>query len=72
MLVLTRRPTERLVITGPAVIEVLEVRGSAVRFGVTADAADQIVREEVMGQRHGKPEEFLQEAVEAAARGGRV
>jgi carbon storage regulator len=47
MLVLTRKPTERIVIGDCITVEVLEVRGNKVRLGVTAPKSLPVHRLEV-------------------------
>lgn len=44
MLVLARKPNERLVIDGRIEVEVLEIRGNRVRLGVTAPRDMQVSR----------------------------
>jgi carbon storage regulator len=48
MLVLTRKVGERLVIGGSVVVEVLEVRGGRVRFGIQAPQGVTVLREELL------------------------
>jgi len=48
MLVLTRKVGERLVIGGSVVVEVLEVRGGRVRFGIQAPQGVTVFREELL------------------------
>lgn len=53
MLVLTRKPGERIFMHndfGTIVVEVLEVRGEHVRLGITAPDAVKIMREEVVDE----------------------
>lgn len=47
MLVLTRRPEQRIVIGEDIVITVLEIRGETVRLGIDAPRSVQVHREEV-------------------------
>lgn len=47
MLVLSRKIGTRIVVDGPAVIEIVEIRGDKVRLGVTAPESTTIHREEV-------------------------
>jgi carbon storage regulator CsrA len=50
MLVLSRRLKEKIVLPGLNVtIEVLAVKGNAVRLGITAPGGVSIVREELLG-----------------------
>ena len=51
MLVLSRRPTQRIIIDDRIAVEVIEIRGDKVRIGVTADADVPIDREEVWIQK---------------------
>lgn len=57
MLVLGRRPGERLVIDGPCVIYMVELRGNGARLGIEADDDVSVVRGEILDR----------EAAEAAA-----
>lgn len=56
MLVLSREPDERIVLTHPdgstMVVEVVEVRGNKVRLGITAPRIITVDREEVHKQKH--------------------
>ena len=47
MLVLTRRPEQRIVIGDDIVITVLEVKGDTVRLGIDAPRSVRVHREEV-------------------------
>lgn len=47
MLVLTRRPDQRIVIGDDIVITVLEVKGDTVRLGIDAPRSVRVHREEV-------------------------
>ncbi len=47
MLVLTRRPGERMMIGNEVSIEVVSIRGNQVRFGINAPKATLVHREEV-------------------------
>lgn len=47
MLVLTRRPDQRIVIGDEIVITVLEVKGDSVRIGIDAPRSVRVHREEV-------------------------
>lgn len=47
MLVLSRRQQESIVIGDNVVVKVLEMRGDAVRLGITAPASVQVHRQEV-------------------------
>lgn len=49
-LILTRRPTEALVIGDDITVEILEVRGCQVRIGITAPKDVQILRTELLEQ----------------------
>lgn len=48
MLVLTRRPGQRIVIDGDVVIQVVSVQGDKVRIGIVALAEMRILREELV------------------------
>jgi carbon storage regulator len=47
MLILARRPGERVVIGGDILVTVMEVSGSTVRLGIAAPAGVSIYREEI-------------------------
>lgn len=49
-LCLTRKPGERLVINGPCIIEVGEIRGERVRLRVEAEPEVRVVREELLDE----------------------
>ena len=51
MLVLSRRPGERIVIDGDIIVEILEILGNRVRLGITAPADVPVDREEIHVQR---------------------
>jgi carbon storage regulator len=64
MLVLTRRPGERLYIAnGEIVLTVLAVNGDKVRLGIAAPARVQIHREEVWLRTHDEPAACIQQPV---------
>ena len=46
MLVLSRRPGERIVIDGDIIVEILEILGNRVRLGITAPADVPVDRED--------------------------
>ena len=46
MLVLSRKKTQRVVLTGPAVVTILDSKGT-VKLGIVADATTKCFREEV-------------------------
>ncbi len=48
MLVLTRKITERIVIDGPCVIEIVKVQGNRVSMGFVAEKHVSIKREELL------------------------
>jgi carbon storage regulator len=48
MLVLTRKVSERIVIDGSIVVEVLEVQGNRVRIGIQAPPGVTILRRELL------------------------
>ena len=48
MLVLTRKPGQRIVIDGPCVIEVTQITQSRARLGIVADGTTSIVRAELL------------------------
>lgn len=56
MLVLTRKPGEKIIIAGNIVVEVLEVVGAKVRLGITAPEDVSIYRQEMLEamKRHEK------------------
>jgi carbon storage regulator len=47
MLIITRRPGEKLMIGDDIVIEVIEVSGSSVRIGIAAPKSIPVYREEI-------------------------
>lgn len=55
MLILTRRESERIIIDGGIIIEIVEVNGSKVRVGITAPGR-QVDREEVYIRKNNTQE----------------
>lgn len=49
MLVLTRRPNEKLIVGDGIIVAVLSIRGQTVKLGITAPESVPIYREEVFG-----------------------
>lgn len=47
MLIITRRPAERIIIGDEVVIEVIEISGSSVRLGIAAPKSIPVYREEI-------------------------
>jgi carbon storage regulator len=47
MLIITRRPGEKIVLGDDVVIEVIEVSGSSVRIGIAAPKSIPVYREEI-------------------------
>lgn len=47
MLIITRRPGEKLMVGDDVVIEVIEVSGSSVRIGIAAPKSVPVYREEI-------------------------
>lgn len=47
MLIITRRPGEKIMLGDDVVVEVLEVNGSSVRIGVDAPRSVPVYREEI-------------------------
>jgi carbon storage regulator len=47
MLIITRRPGEKIMLGDDTVIEVIEVRGSSVRIGIDAPRSLPVYREEI-------------------------
>jgi len=47
MLIITRRPGEKLMVGDDVVIEVMEVSGSSVRIGIAAPKSVPVYREEI-------------------------
>lgn len=47
MLIITRRPGEKLMIGDDVVVEVIEVSGSSVRIGIDAPKSIPVYREEI-------------------------
>ena len=54
MLILTRKPGERIIIANHIVIEVKEITGQHVRLGIKAPADIRIEREERYNEREAK------------------
>jgi carbon storage regulator len=59
MLVLSRKKLERLVITGPCVITLVDVRGDKARLGIEADPDTGIMREELLAREGLEAERSL-------------
>ena len=47
MLIITRRPGEKIMIGDDVVVEVIEVNGSSVRIGIAAPKSIPVYREEI-------------------------
>lgn len=47
MLIITRRPGEKVIVGDDVVIEVIEVSGSSVRIGINAPKSIPVYREEI-------------------------
>ena len=47
MLIITRRPGEKIMVGDDVVIEVIEVNGSSVRIGIAAPKSIPVYREEI-------------------------
>jgi carbon storage regulator len=47
MLIITRRPGEKVMIGDDVVVEVIEVSGSSVRIGIAAPKSVRVYREEI-------------------------
>ncbi len=47
MLIITRRPGEKIMLGDDVVVEVIEVSGSSVRIGIAAPKAVPVYREEI-------------------------
>ena len=47
MLIITRRPGEKLMIGDDVVVEIIEVSGSSVRIGIAAPKSVPVYREEI-------------------------
>lgn len=48
MLVLSRKPSERIMIGNDIVIQVIEIRGDKIRIGIEADRSIPVFREEIV------------------------
>jgi len=48
MLVLTRKMDEKIIIDGDIKIQVIEIRGNAVRLGISAPKEIKVIREELL------------------------
>ena len=47
MLIITRRPGEKIMVGADVVVEVIEVNGSSVRIGIAAPKSIPVYREEI-------------------------
>ncbi|HEY6759750.1 MAG TPA: carbon storage regulator CsrA, partial [Baekduia sp.] len=47
MLIITRRPGEKIMVGDDVVVEVIEVSGSSVRIGIAAPKSIPVYREEI-------------------------
>lgn len=47
MLIITRRPGEKIMVGDDVVVEIIEVNGSSVRIGIAAPKAIPVYREEI-------------------------
>lgn len=54
MLVITRKPSQRIVIGGNIVIDLIQVQGNRVRVGISAPAEITIMREELLEKAGGQ------------------
>ena len=54
MLIITRRPGERIMLGDDVVIEVMDVSGSSVRLGIQAPKSVPVYREEIWRSRETK------------------
>ena len=61
MLVLTRKPGEKIIIDGNITLSVVEVTGKGVRLGIDAPKAVRILREELVGGVDNPPLQILAE-----------
>lgn len=50
MLVLSRRKGEKIIVNETITIEIVEIRGSTVRLGITADKSVPIIRDDAINQ----------------------
>ena len=55
ILILTRRPNERIIINDDIHITILEVRGNQVKIGITAPASMSVYREEIYNKINNIP-----------------
>ena len=55
MLVISRRPSERIVLRGDIEIEILELRGSSVLLGIQAPRKIKIIRQELLSPEPNQP-----------------
>ena len=53
MLIITRRPGEKIMVGDDVVVEVIEVSGSSVRIGIAAPKSIPVYREEIWGWSPG-------------------
>lgn len=54
-LVLTRKETQAIVISGPSVVRVIRVSGGRVQLHIEADRSTQVDREELAERKEAKP-----------------
>jgi carbon storage regulator len=52
MLVLTRKPGEKIILDGNITLTVVEVTGKGLRLGIDAPKSVRVLREELMGWGH--------------------
>lgn len=55
MLVLARKAGETVIVDGPCVIKVLELKQGLVKIGIEADSQVSIIRGEIKGTHKDKP-----------------
>jgi carbon storage regulator len=67
MLVLSRRPGEKLLIGDDILVEILEVSGTQVRLGITAPRDVPVLREELLDEPPGWVDSDLVRRVMRAA-----
>jgi len=67
MLVLARRPEERIIIADQIVVTVLRIEGDRVTLGIEAPAGVPVMRQELLARRPGHRVERAEPVVQAAS-----
>ena len=67
MLVLARRPEERIIIADQIVVTVLRIEGDRVTLGIDAPAGVQVMRQELLARRAAHRPEQAEPVTQAAS-----